>query len=192
MTTREIQFSFKSAYFFGFWKSQGVLYAMKNILLILPVLVFFNCGGTLSDEQRKQMREQMEAHRIKRVSPTEITEAAFAKGRSIIAEIKDFESDPEKVDSIMNASQGKILWIAKDGTPKHPMVQELFEAYKAAGTSSSQQDNVQQIRNSEESADSILYTQPIVVKTNDSTKLAGVWNIWLSKKELVLAMKKKK
>ncbi len=50
---------------------------------ISAIILFFilsACGGSLSDEQRKQMREQMELQKIMRVTEVEITESALENG----------------------------------------------------------------------------------------------------------------
>ena len=53
------------------------------------------------------------------------------------------------------------------------------------------QDNIQRARNGNTPTDSILYTKPVVVKRKEGNEeLIGVWNIWLSQKELIIAMDK--
>ncbi len=169
---------------------RALLYTMKYTLSILVIFLLMACGGTLSDEQRKQMREQMEAHRIKRVTTTELTEAAFAKGRSLVAQIENLKTDSARIDSLISGN-GMLKYLPIHTIPSHPMEAQLLDAYRA-GDANSLQDNVQFIRR-DEGSDSILYTKPVVSKNaDDSSELEGVWNIWISKKELVLAMKRKK
>ena len=52
-----------------------------SILLIVVVLV--SCTGSLSDSQKKRIKESMEQGQIKKVSEAQVTEAAFAYGRKV-------------------------------------------------------------------------------------------------------------
>jgi hypothetical protein len=158
--------------------------------LFLIVVVFISaCGGSLSEDQRKRMREQMELQEIKKVSDAEITEAAYARGRQIMNELST--TDAVKKDSIINASQGKIRWIVPGSSDAIDIEQQLIDAYIAA-EAGDLQDNIQEIRTTAGKSDSILYTKPVVIKLTDGTeRLDGVWNIWLSKKQLILSMDKK-
>jgi hypothetical protein len=156
----------------------------------LVLLFAIACDGKLSDEQRKRMREQMELHKIKRVTDTEITEAAYARGRELFGLLEKNKSDSVTMDSIITASDGRIRWIVPGKGNAIALEQQLVDAY-LADESGSMQDNVQELRKGQEKSDSILYTKPVVTKLNDgSEKLEGIWNIWLSKKELILAMDK--
>lgn len=160
-------------------------------LVIVAVLLLTACGGSLSDEQRKKMKEQMALHEIKKVSEAEITEAAFARGRALMIKIESFKGDSSRIDSLIKKENGRIKWLEpSNASTARALEQQLIDAYIAA-ESGSLQDNVQPVKNSQGASDSILYTKPVVVKLEDGTeKLEGVWNIWLSKKELILAMDK--
>ncbi len=162
-------------------------------LFIAAGLLLAGCGGSLSDEQRKNLKEQMELHEIRRVTEAEITEAAFARGRKIMATIANLEADSVRIDSFIREKKGRIKLIEPGNTKTAlALEQQLIDAYIAAG-SGSLQDNVQDVKNADGDSDSILYTKPVVKKLDDGTeKLEGVWNIWLSKKDLILSMDKKK
>ena len=163
-------------------------FSMRYSFLIVVVFISA-CGGSLSEDQRKRMREQMELQEIKKVSDAEITEAAYARGRQIMNEL--LKSDPAKADSIVKASQGKIRWIVPGSSGAIDIEQQLIDAYIAA-EAGDLQDNIQEIRTTQGKSDSILYTKPVVTKLPDGTeRLDGVWNIWLSKKQLILSMDKK-
>ncbi|HEY3429299.1 MAG TPA: hypothetical protein VGK39_01400, partial [Cyclobacteriaceae bacterium] len=60
---------------------------MTRFFLIFLWLIVVACGGSLTDEQRKKMKEAREQQAIVKVTEAEITEAAFAKGRSVIAQL---------------------------------------------------------------------------------------------------------
>jgi hypothetical protein len=162
---------------------------MKKYGIILLVLLIA-CEGKLTDEQRKKMREQMELHKIKRVTDPEIAEAAFAKGRALIDVLEKMDNDSVRIDSMITASHGRIRWIVPGKSNALALEQQLVDAY-IADESGSLQDNVQDVRHGQEKTDSLLYTKPVVTKLADgSERLEGVWNIWLSRKELILAMDK--
>jgi hypothetical protein len=158
----------------------------KYVILIAALLI--SCDGKLTDEQRKSMREQMELHKIKRVTDTEITEAAFAKGRELISVLDRVQSDPVKLDSVISANDGRIRLIVPGRGNAEALEQQLVDAY-IADESGAMQDNIQEVRRGQDKSDSILYTKPVVTKMPDgSERLDGVWNIWLSRKQLILAM----
>lgn len=160
-------------------------------LVIAAGLLLTACGGSLSDEQRKKMKEQMELHEIRRVSEAEITEAAFARGRALVLILERFKGDSSRIDSLIKKENGRIKWIEPGNvSTARALEQQLIDAYIAA-ESGSLQDNVQPVKNATGASDSMLYTKPVLVKLENGTeKLEGVWNIWLSKKELILAMNK--
>src|SRR6267142_2243523 len=60
---------------------------MKSFIA-LALIVLVGCGGTLSEEQRKKLREGMERNIIKKVSDAQLTEAAFDVGRTLAAVIE--------------------------------------------------------------------------------------------------------
>ena len=51
-----------------------------RITLILMIAILTACGGTLTDDQRKKVKQDMKDHAIKKVSEADITEAAFTIG----------------------------------------------------------------------------------------------------------------
>jgi len=161
---------------------------MIRYVFLFTVLTLVACEGRLSDEQRKKMREQMDLHKIRKVTDMEITEAAYKKGREVMTHIQ--KGDSVTIDSIVKASEGSIHWVTPQTKNAHLLEQQLVEAYlnSEAGPT---QDNIQKFRNGTVESDSILYSYPVVAKRSDGVdELKGVWNIWLSKKQLILAMPK--
>jgi hypothetical protein len=164
---------------------------MKNSALLFAFLVF-GCGGSLTDEQRQQMKEKMELNKIVRVTDAEITEAAFEKGRETLGIIESFKGDSAKIDSLIKINNGSIRYIRPGISNALELEQQLVDAY-LADESGSFRDNVQEVRNANGDFDSLLYSKPNVTKLPDgSDQLNGVWNIWLRKKELVLEIAKAK
>jgi hypothetical protein len=157
---------------------------MKNSFIVL-VLLLSACGGSLSDEQRKQMREASEQQAIIKVTDAEILEAAFAKGRSVMSQLKDNNPDTSKVAA---REAVKIHWLGAGKAHGLEIEQQLIDAYvNSLLSGTSLQDNVQKI-----GADTLLYTNPVVItKADSSIEIRGTWNIWIAKRELILAMNKK-
>lgn len=158
--------------------------------IFLLMVTLMACDGKLSDEQRRKMREQMELHKIRKVTDLEITEAAYAAGRSTVAPLKEIYSNKLKTDSVAQASKGRVRWIEPSAGNGSALEQELVEAYinSEAGAAP---DNIQKIRRNNIETDSILYTFPVITQRDGADELQGVWSVWLSKKELILSMKKK-
>jgi hypothetical protein len=161
---------------------------MRLPLYILLIFIL-GCTGSLTEEQRKAVKEDMESHEIKKVSDAQLTEAAFARGRELVLLLEQVKGDSVKTDSIVDASKGKIRWIVPGASNAVDVEQQLIEAY-IASESGGLKDNVQKIRGSDGTqTDSILYSKPVLIKQKDgSDVLTGVWNIWLSRKELINAM----
>jgi hypothetical protein len=154
-------------------------------LFIISLLLITACGGSLSDEQRKQMREASEQQAIIKVTDAEIMEAAFAKGRSVMSLLKDNNPDTSKVAS---QEAVEIHWLGAGKTHGLEIEQQLIDAYLNSLLSGTPlQDNVQKI-----GTDTLVYTNPIVLTRADSSiEIRGTWNIWIAKKELILAMNKR-
>lgn len=132
----------------------------------------------------------MKLHEIRRVTESEITEAAFAKGRALMSAVENLEDDSSAIDSVIKAEKGRLRFLVPRQSDAMMLEQQLIDAYIAA-ESDQQRDNIQIVRNSEGTTDSILYTKPVVVRQPDgSDSLKGVWNLWLSRKHLILAMDK--
>lgn len=143
------------------------------------------CGGSLSDEQRRQMREASEQQAIIKVTEAEIIDAAFAKGRSVMTRLNQGNPDTTNVST---EEIVRIHWLAPGKAHGLEIEQQLIEAYlNSLLTGTPLQDNVQKI-----GEDSLLYTNPVVITRADSSiEIKGTWNIWMSKKELILSMGKK-
>ena len=159
---------------------------------IVIVLFLFGCGGNLTDEQRRQMRENMEMNKVIRVTDLEITEGALSKGRSLIGILEGFQSDSVRVDSFLKTEDGRIRFIRPGQSDVQGLERQLLEAY-AVDASGALQDNVQAKRDAKGGYDSLLYTKPVAKKVaGGSEQLVGVWSIWLPKKEVILELTRKK
>ena len=159
---------------------------MKRKSLLWLLLLLTACGGSLSDEQRKEMREKMEMNRIVRVTEAEIMEAAFAEGREVVNVLDSLRTDSVEMKKFLLNQGSRVRFLKPGESNARLLEQQLIDAY-LADPSSSFQDNVQQKRNASGDYDSLLYTKPVTTKLPDgSERLEGVWNIWLAKRDLVL------
>ena len=148
-------------------------------LLIAGAFMMISCGGSLSDEQRKKIKQQMETSQIKNISEAEITEATLENGRRLAASLEV----KSNVDSLSSAEQVKIKWLQAGQQDATEMEQQLIEAYLTQ-LSGGSMDNVQRI-----GTDTLLYTIPVVVKREDGVdEVKGVWSIYFSRKQIVLGL----
>jgi len=157
---------------------------MSRSPLIILVVVISSCGGSLTDEQRKKMLEASEQQAIVKVTDAEITEAAFAKGRTVMEGLPS----PAAADSVGKAMSVKIHWLIPGSANALEIEQQLIEAYiNSVIEGTPLQDNVQKI-----GEDSILYTRAVVLTRPDSSvEVKGTWNIRMAKRQLILSMGKK-
>jgi hypothetical protein len=161
-----------------------VLYMTKTLLVAL-ILLISACGGTLTEEQRKKMREGSEQQAVVKVTDAELTEAAFEKGRAALQGL----TSPDKADSLASALNVKIHWLQAGASPNTlALEQQILDAYiNSVITGAPMRDNIQKI-----GTDSMLYTSVVVLTRPDSSiEIKGTWNIWMSKKQLILSMGKK-
>jgi hypothetical protein len=162
---------------------------MRKALAVLIIFSGFACDNKLSDEQRKAMRENMELHKIRKISDAEITEAAYTEGRRILANLEQAANDSTKLNATISSYNGKVRLIRPGKDNAMDIEQQLVDAY-LADESGGVQDNIQKIKRDNVDTDSILYTKPALVKMPDgSERLEGIWSIWLSKKEIIIKMK---
>jgi hypothetical protein len=140
----------------------------------------------MSDEQRKQMLEAHEKQSIQKVTEVELTEAAFKKGREVARNL-DEQTSLTQADSMSQAMGVTIRWLAPGSAHAHEIETQIIEAYINSVLMGEQQtDNVQRV-----GPDSLVYTKVIVTTRSDSSvEVKGTWNVWLSKKNLILEMNK--
>ncbi len=154
-----------------------------SVLLIVVALV--SCTGSLSDEQRKRIKESMEQGQIKKLTEAQVTEAAFAYGRKV-AIIWD-KSDKTLTnntwqDSLSQAYQIEIVSLKPDNQNMRLVERQLLEAYMNGGTPD---DNIQKM-----GTDSLLYTKPVLRENPDgSVEFLKVLGIRMTRKQVVLSIK---
>lgn len=163
-----------------------------SAIVIISALILASCGGSLSDEQRKKMRDEMALHEIRKVTEPEITDAAMKLGQEIMTSLEKVKENRASVDSLARATKTKITWIVPGEATAGLVEQQLIEAYIAGAITGTLEDNLQKLRNADGRVDSLLFTRPVVTNLADgAVQVEGTWNIRISQKELILSMGKK-
>lgn len=146
---------------------------------LLFAVFLCSCGGGLTDEQRKKIKEEMETSQIKKVSEAQITEAVLAQGRELVSLL----GKSQNADSLAQVEKVVIRWLEPGANNATEIEEQLIEAYLMDLTGGTM-DNVQKI-----GTDSLLYTVPVVEKQADSSDVVkGIWSIYFSRKQIVLAL----
>lgn len=160
---------------------------MKKLFVIGLLALITACGGSMTDEQRKQMLEARKEQAIVRVTDVQITEAAFAKGRQVVQQIEDHGTNL-RLDSLSAAWDVKVKWLVPGATDGLEIERQIIDAYiNSVLMGEPMQDNVQRM-----GTDSLLYTKPVIeTKADGSVEVKGTWNVRLSKKQLVMSLGKK-
>ena len=168
----------------------------RTALLFLAIALTSCGGGTLTDEQRKKMREGIEDIKIKQVSDAEIVTAAMDDGRRVFDAMEKANFDAQAKDRIARESKVKVRYIKPGTTDALEVENQIIQAYIVGSVTGATQDNIQKLRSgaatSLQDYDSLLYSRPVVANQPDgSVNILGVWNIYLAKKEVVKALSKK-
>lgn len=150
----------------------------------LPLLLIaISCTGSLTDEQRKKMRENMELNEIKKVTEAQITDAAFQLGRQVAVEVSKVDktlTNPDALDSIAQVYQVEIIRLHVGNENLRMVERQILEAYQAAAGS----DNIQKL-----GPDSLLYTKPLWREHPDgSTEFLKALGVRMTRKQIVTAI----
>ena len=153
-----------------------------NKMFLLIVALALGCGGSLTDEQRKKMKENMELNRIRKVSEAQIVDEAYRQGRQISAILQ--EQDPSLtnralLDSLEIAFKAEIIRLDSTQQNLHPVERKILEAYRAAEQTRPLSDNVQRM-----GEDSLVYTQPL-----PGTVFERAIGIRMLRKNVILSVK---
>lgn len=150
----------------------------------LPLLLIaISCTGSLTDEQRKKMRENMELNEIKKVTEAQITDAAFQLGRQVAVEVSKVDktlTNSDALDSIAQVYQVEIISLQVGNENLRMVERQILEAYQAAAGS----DNIQKL-----GPDSLLYTKPLWREHPDgSTEFLKALGVRMTRKQIVTAI----
>ena len=160
---------------------------MKKLFFLIIVAFCWGCGGKLSDEQRKRLHEGMATQDIRKVSESDIQEAAMKFAQSIFADIKKVDQSANKkskIDSIATKRQVKIYSLTPDDKTMREIEKSLVDAYVTGADAGQAGDNLQRI-----GEDSLLYTKPVFKDRPDgSQQFSHAIGIKMAKKTIVLSM----
>ena len=176
----------------GFRRTVVQYFGKPSSVFVLVVLT--SCGGSLSEDQRKKIREGIEEYKITQVSDAEIVTAAMDEGRSIFGALEKVGFDASA--RIANERKVRIRFI-KPGTGDALEVEnQIIQAYIVGSVTGATQDNIQKLRSgaatSLQDYDTLLYSRPIMTSQPDGSVIVeGVWNIYLAKREVVRNLSKK-
>jgi hypothetical protein len=163
-------------------------------LILSAIIVLAGCGR-LSDEERKKLRDGMEENKIVKVTDEEIVSTALDEGRAVFAILQKSKFKQEVIDSLSSNAGVRIHWTRPGDKNAEAIEQQLIEAYITGIVTGNLQDNIQKLykQNDPMNYDSIVYSKPIVTPMPDGVEnLDGVWNIYLSRKSVVIAASRKK
>lgn len=167
--------------------AQSTTFAAMSRSWFLLVLLLAGCGGSLTDEQRKKIKEEMERGTIQKVSEVEIQEGALAIGRSITSKLNANSIHRHSyVDSLERVYKVDILLLQPGDSMLLGIEQQIIEAYTAGSDSIELADNVQRT-----SKDTLLYTKPILKKnSNGSMEFDYAVGVRMPKKQVILSLRK--
>ncbi|MBS1491692.1 MAG: hypothetical protein JSS93_14285 [Bacteroidetes bacterium] len=155
--------------------------------IFLIALTFISCGGSLSNEQRRRIKESMKEGEIKRVSDADLTEAAFSYARIIATSLESKPgriNDKKFLDSLGNTFSVQISFLDPTNEMLKGVEKALIEAY-TTDASASLPDNIQKVGH-----DSLLYTKPFMHERPDgSQEFVKALAIRVSKKQVIRSMK---
>ena len=145
------------------------------------LLIMMACGGSLTDEQRKEMREGRAKQEVKRVTEAEILEQAFSTGRKIVTVIG---RDSTVSETLGRAYKAEVYFIRPGQSTALEIEQQLIEAYLMSIIDGGMADNVQKIP-----GDSMMYTSPVADTLADgAVSIQGMWSVHMAIKDLILSM----
>jgi hypothetical protein len=152
--------------------------------LILIGVALCSCTGTLTDEQRKKIKQNMAEGEIKKVTEAEITDATYNWGRKLASTIEKQDrmlTNQTFLDSLASVDGVEILALHASSQNLRAMEKLLLEAY----SNSTGGENVQKM-----GPDSLLYTKPVFREHPDgSTEFLKAIAIRFTRKQVVLSIK---
>jgi len=147
--------------------------ALKFLTCMLSVFLLSACGGGLSDEQRKSLKEEMEAREIKKVAEEDIVAETFRQGKKVL------KYHQAGNDSVAKEIGANIYMLSKDDSVSNKIDWELIEAYKYSLTHGGPlADNVQ--RDKEE----MIYTMPYL----ENEEFKGMYVVRIPRKKIILSL----
>lgn|SRR6478609_7356701 len=159
-----------------------------RLVVIFSLFILSSCGGSLSSEQRKKIRANMEAKSIKKISDLELTEAALNYGRSIANIISQRDKsliNRNFLDSLGKAFNVQIISMHTSDTFLRKVERQIIEAYSSGSDLSGIGDDLQKM-----GTDSLIYTKPLFIERPDGAlEFSQALGIRIPKRQVILSIK---
>lgn len=153
---------------------------MSRIFLFLA-LICGACTGSLTKEQRENIRENMKNGAIQKVSEAEILDAAYALGRSVV---DAYQADVAAKAGLEKTHQVLIRELLPGQPGLSDKEQGLLAAYVAGAGENKVGDNVQKL-----GTDTIIYTKPVTRERPDgSLEFIKAIGVRMPVKQIVLSI----
>ena len=166
---------------------------MKNgvlSFLIYSILFvsFVSCNKGIPEEDKNAIKEELEARKIKRVTPQEIMTSAEEKGRIIAQYLTDLKIDPSTMsgdfmDSLNTLYQVQTRFISMEENTSHrdSLEKQIIDTFIYSETEDLQAlDQIIQLDNKD-----LLYTKPVVKDSAGVSYIKGIWAIEISRKRII-------
>jgi hypothetical protein len=160
---------------------------MKLKHLVLPLVVLLNsCGGSLSNEQRQELKEGREKQEIRKVTEAELISETMERGKAIITQAEEIKTNSQQLEKLAITNNIKLKWVQPGSGGALEVEQQIIEAYIMSSVGGDLPDNVQLYGD-----DSLLYTKPVMnVLPDGAFEIEGMWSLLFSKRDLILSMSK--
>jgi len=151
---------------------------------LLILLLYAGCGGSLSNEQRQEMKEARGKQEIRKVTEAELIEEAVKLGRELVQKARPIADDTDKLETLAKTNNTRIKLVEVGSKNALEIEKQIIDAYVVSVAVSDLPENIQMIGD-----DSLLYSQPIVEHLPEgAVQIKGIWSITFSKKDIVLSL----
>lgn len=138
----------------------------------------------------------MEDHKITQISDAEIVSAAMEQGKQVYSALAKSGFETSAAENLGRERHVKIRYITPGSGDALEVESQIIQAYIIGSSTGATQDNIQKLRSGTATSlsdyDSLLYSRPEVTSLPDgSVNVKGVWNVYLSKREIVRTLSKK-
>ncbi|TRX61394.1 hypothetical protein FNH22_04885 [Fulvivirga sp. M361] len=146
----------------------------RLIMVVMGIAGLTACNTSLTEDQRKALREEMDKREIRKISEHEIFRQALAMGKSMAEKI---ESDSAYQWKKEDETSIKVLTMT-DSTGLTPTELKIWSAYAYAPERSAPDDNIQK-----DGDEFFIYSKPV---GRDSSR--ALLLIRIAKKKVVLSL----
>jgi hypothetical protein len=147
---------------------------------LVVLILLSGCTTTLSDEQRKKIKDEMADREIRRIPEAELLEGAQELGRELSSQLSAPDTSRSLELPALAEWNVRLHWVTPGSANLAEIEHQLIEAYIAGGAASQEMDNVQLV------TDTIIYSRPLMIEQPDGSSLfAGVWNLFIPVRSVI-------